>query len=136
MTGLANRYGAAGCSLYRRGRSRATCWAPPGPPLSDLSLEDTAYLHDLDRRLVQEAMEKKYLVSALDLDEDGDVTRFLENQLGGGYVFAFPLLSSDGPRGALVMTLPEDAEALNDGDIQALMALGEILQVAEERGRA
>ena len=136
VTGLANRYGAAGCSLYRYGRLRATCWAPPGPPLTDLPREDRAYLHNLDGRLVQAAMRNRYFVSALDLDQDGDITQFLETQLSGTYAFAFQLLTDEGPRGALVMYLPAESDALNDGDIQALMALGEVLQVTEERGMA
>lgn len=133
VTGLANRYGASACSIYRYGRKRQTAWAPTSEDIAGLERSDKAYLHNLDGRLVQHAMAKRALVSGLDLDVDGDVAEFLANQLPGTDIFAFPLLVDDGPRGAVVMYLPPGATSLNEADMQALMAIGEVLEVAEEQ---
>ncbi len=132
VVGIANRYGAASCSIYRYGRMRTTAWAPVGPELQALTPEDRAYLHNLDGRLVQEAMAKSCLVSGLDLDVDGDIHDFLDVHLPDMDIFAFPLMVREGPRGAIVIYLPNEASSLTDADIQALMGIGEVLQVAEE----
>lgn len=132
VVGIANRYGATSCSIYRYGRMRTTAWAPVGRELQDLSREDRAYLHNLDGRLVQEAMSKQDLVSGLDLDVDGDLHDFLDEHLPDMDIFAFPLMVREGPRGAMVIYLSKDATALTDADIQAFMGMGEVLQVAEE----
>lgn len=132
VVGIANRYGAASCSIYRYGRMRTTAWAPVGPELQALAREDRAYLHNLDGRLVQEAMAQSGLVSGLDLDVDGDLHDFMDLHLPDMDIFAFPLMVREGPRGAIVIYLSKDATSLADADIQALMGIGEVLQVAEE----
>ena len=132
VIGLANHFGASACSIYRYGRLRAAAWAPPGEEITRLEPEDRANLHNLDGRLVQEVLAKQTLVSALDLDLDGDIIDFMKESLGEMDIFAFPLMIEDGPRGALVMYLPEGSRPLNDADVQALMALGEVMEVAEE----
>ena len=132
VVGIANRYGAASCSIYRYGRMRTTAWAPAGPELQALPQADRAYLHNLDGRLVQEAMSQRGLVSGLDLDVDGDLHDFMDEHLPDMDIFAFPLMVREGPRGAIVIYLSKDAESLSDADIQALMGIGEVLQVAEE----
>ncbi len=133
VNGLANRYGAAGCAIYRYGRLRGTCWADPSPELTSLSPEDRANLHNLDGRLVQEAMTRGKIVSALDLDVDGDITDFLDGELEGMDIFAFPLMVGAQPRGALIMYLTTESESLGETDMQAMLALGEVLEVAQER---
>ena len=132
VVGIANRYEAAACSIYRYGRMRTTAWAPVGPELAELPKEDRAYLHNLDGRLVQEAMSQRGLVSGLDLDVDGDLHDFMDQHLPDMDIFAFPLMVREGPRGAIVIYLSKDGKALTDADIQALMGIGEVLQVAEE----
>ena len=132
VVGLANRYGASGCSIYRCGRKRTAAWAPVAPDLQELSQEDRAFLHNLDGRLVQEAMSRGEQVSGLDLDVDGDLTDFLNAHFPEMDIFAFPLVVDEGPRGAIVIYLPENSTPLTDVDIQAFMAIGEVIQVAEE----
>ena len=132
VVGIANRYGAASCSIYRYGRMRTTAWAPRVPSSRPSRSEDRAYLHNLDGRLVQEAMSQRGLVSGLDLDVDGDLHDFMDQHLPDMDIFAFPLMVREGPRGAIVIYLSKDATSLTDADIQALMGIGEVLQVAEE----
>jgi hypothetical protein len=103
-----------------------------GEELQVLSMEDRAYLHNFDGRLVQEAMSQRGLVSGLDLDVDGDLHDFMDEHLPDVDIFAFPLMVREGPRGAIVIYLSNDSTSLADADIQALMGIGEVLQVAEE----
>jgi len=133
VTSIANRYGASACSIYRCGKRRSTAWAQTAADVMGLSQDEKAYLHNLDGRLVQLAMAQRALVSALDLDVDGDVAQFLAEQLPGTDIFAFPLLVEAGPRGAVVMYLPPGSNALSEADLQAMMAIGEMLEVAEEQ---
>ena len=133
VTGLANRYGASACSLYRYGRKRCTAWAPTSEDIEGLPREDKAYLHNLDGRLVQHAIHNRGLVSGMDLDVDGDVATFLADVLPGTDIFAFPLLVDEGPRGAIVMYIPMDGTSLSETDLNGLMAIGEVLEVAEEQ---
>lgn len=132
VVGIANRYGASSCSIYRYGKKRTTAWAPVAPDIQRLAQEDRAYLHNLDGRLVQEAMKRKGRVSGLDLDVDGDLSDFLNAHFPDMDIFAFPLLERDGVRGAIVIYLSAESSPLMDVDLQAFMAIGEVLEVAEE----
>ena len=138
VVGIANRYGASSCSVYRYGQKRAIAWAPVAPDLQELSGEERAYLRNFEGRLAQASMSKRERVSGLDLIVDGDLTDFLNAHFPQMDIFAFPLTVDQVPQGAIVIYLPEDASPLTELDIQAFMAMGEIVQVAEDdlcRGR-
>ena len=133
--GIANRYGAASCSICRFGVMRKTVWASLGPPLLDLSSDEQDYLYTLDGRLVQRAADTGAVVSAMDLDLEGDVSSFLDEVLPQMDIFAFPLLTDDVLQGALVLYLPTDATPLGEVDLQALLAVGDILHLSDTATR-
>lgn len=134
VVGIANRYGAASCSLCRFGTKRKTVWASAGPPLLGLSGTERVYLHTLNGRLVQHAADTGAVVSALDLDVDGDVNDFLDDLLPHMDIFAFPLVAHESVEGVLVLYLPVGSTPLGDTDIQALLSVAEVLGVADRFG--
>lgn len=137
VTGLANHYQAASCSIYLGSRRGLLASAEPSEELELLVAEHEDALRDLESRLVALAFERGTHVSALDLidpeSEDEAVTP--DALLAAWDVFAFPLNTSGGTRAVVVLFLNEASRALGDTDIQALLALGEVLEVGAEKSR-
>ena len=135
VVGIANRFGAATCSICRFGAKRTTVWASAGSPLLELSGAERAYLQTLNGRLIQHAADTGELVSALDLDVDGDVNEFLDDFLPQMDIFAFPLISDATVQGVLVLYLPGGSTPLQDADVQALLSVAEVLRVVDASTR-
>jgi hypothetical protein len=129
VTGLANLYGASSVNLYGRDGRKALASAAVDLDISTLPADARARLAEIDRGLVEAVRAEGRMRSALDLDRSGDVTGFLGDALGVTDIFGFPLLADGRVVGAVVLTLPEHAAALGEMDVQALMAVGEVLDL-------
>lgn len=136
VTGLANHYQAATCSIYLGSRRGLLASAEPSEELEQLVAEHEDALRELEARLVALAFDRGTHVSALDLvDPDSDEEATSDKLLAAWDVFAFPLNTSGGTRAVVVLFLNEASRPLGEGDIQALLALGEVLEVGAEKSR-
>jgi hypothetical protein len=126
VTGLANHYRAATCSIYLYAADRLLASADPSRELEELAEAHRQSVRDIERRLVERAFESNAFVSGVDvraeLPPEWDV-------------FAFPLVSGDTARAVVVLFLDGSSRPLNEGDVQALSALGEVLDLAAEPDR-
>ena len=134
VTGLANHYGATSCKVLIGGHSKPIAASDEDGRLAQLTDEDRWKIGKMEHLLLQASMEKGELASVGDIPRgSAHLYEFLEEKLGLSHVFAFPLVVNKRPRGAIILHLPEDARALAEGDVQALLAIGEILHVMDER---
>lgn len=134
VTGIANHYAAATCSIYLSSARGLLAKADPSLDLEDLVESHKDAIADLERRLVARAFETGELTSAMDLvDPESDAKPTEDEMLQGWDVFAFPLNTTGGTRAVVVLFLGESSRSLGEADIQALMALGEVLEVGAEK---
>lgn len=126
VTGLANHYGAATCSIYLYAPDRLLASADPSRELEKLAAEQKQSFREIERRLVERAFERSEFVSGVDVDAE------LPPEWD---VFAFPLLSGQRARAVAVLFLDGSSRPLNEGDVQALGALGDVLDLAAEPDR-
>ena len=135
VTGLANHYNASTCSVHKDDSGWPTATADLGEDFVELDALQRARLESIEARLVRETIKSNERTSALDLDGEESLEEWLTDALGVMDIFAFPLRVDMRPRGALVLYLPTDSKPLGDSDLQALMAIGEVLRVAAEARR-
>ena len=134
VTGLANHYAAATCSIYLSSARGLLAKAEPSLDLEDLVEQHQEAILKLGQRLVERSFQTGELTSAMDLvDPESDVKPTEDEMLQGWDVFAFPLNTSGGTRAVVVLFLGDTSRSLGETDIQALMALGEVLEVGAEK---
>ncbi len=134
VTGLANHYEAATCSIYLSSARGLLASAEPSLDLEDLVEVHQEAIKDLQQRLVERAFETGELTSGMDLaNPDSDLVPTEDELLRGWDVFAFPLNTTGGTSAVVVLFLGETSRSLGESDIQALMALGEVLEVGAEK---
>ena len=111
--------------------------ADPAPAVADLDPEDRARLQGIEVRLIERAVERRGMVSALDLDEEA-VVLFLERALGVADLFAFALDAAEGDAvtEAVLLYLGEDSLPFRDPDMYALASLGALLALADRNADA
>jgi hypothetical protein len=129
-TGLANHYAAVTCSIHADAQGRPAAAAEPIRALRKLETADRAMFDATEARLVRAAVEKRVMVSALDLDDSAEFESFLSRTLGAMDLFAFPLLVGGTVRAVLVLGLSLDSDPLEAADLHGLMAAGELLALA------
>lgn len=138
VTGLANHYAAATCSIYLNSERGLLATADPSDELEALVTQHQLAIRELEQRLVRLALEKKRQMSAQDLHDPHDEEAVTEPELAlldMWDVFAFPLGTAGGTRAVVVLFLNEDSRPLGETDIQALLALGEVLEVGAEHAK-
>ena len=138
VTGLANHYAAASCSIYLNSERGLLASAEPSDELETLVQEHELAIRELEQRLVRKAFEVSRHVSAQDLidphaEEPEPATE--DALLATWDVFAFPLGTSGGTRAVVVLFLDDNSRPLGEADIQALLALGEVLEVGAEKAK-
>lgn len=126
VTGLANNYEAVACALFLEGRSEPIARADVHPAFPS----GNPAMRALAVELVELAHETGDIASALDLPDRFEPNRaLLDEAVGANDLFAFPLSRSGEQRATLVLCLPMSGPALDEPDVQALLALGEFLDV-------
>lgn len=129
-TGVANYYGAVACSIHTDGSGWAAAAAEPIRAVRKMAPIDKARRETLEAKLVAQAVEKKELTSALDLEDRDSTEAFLNRTLGVVDIFAFPLRFESRVRAVLVLYLSLNSDPLHDGDIHGLLHCGELLALA------
>ncbi len=134
VTGLANHYGAEGCSIYIDTSGWAAAAADPAPAVENLPRLDQARLETIEARVVEMARDRNRMVSALDLDEDQEqIEAFLMRTLGVVDIFGFPITreaDDAAPSGVVVIFLGENSKPFRDPDMYALSSLGGLIDMA------
>lgn len=138
VTGLANHYVAATCSIYLNSSRGLLARAEATGELETLVQAHEGAIRELEERLVTRAFERGTRVSAQDLiDPEAECPAPVTGDavLADWDVFAFPLNTSGGTRAVVVLFLDEGSRPLGETDMQALLALGEVLEVGAERSQ-
>ncbi|MFV1957837.1 MAG: hypothetical protein ACC662_00345 [Planctomycetota bacterium] len=131
VTSIANYYGAVACSTHTDASGWAAPAAEPIRAMRKMAPLDRARQQTIEARLVREVVGQKHMLSALDLEERDEVEDFFQRTLGVIDIFAFPLAFEEKVRAVLVLYLSMDSDPLAEADIHGLLAVGELLALAE-----
>ena len=106
--------------------------AEPIRAVTKMARPDRLRLEKAEADLVREAVKRRSMQSALDLDDSAQIEEFLVRTLGVVDIFAFPLTYEDKVRAVLVLYLSMESDVIRDADIHGLMSIGELLALAGE----
>ncbi len=129
-TSVANHFAAVACSIHTDASGWAAAAAEPIREMQKMARLDRARQETIEANLVKEAVRRKALVSALDLEDRSEIEAFLERTLGVVDIFAFPLLVDGRVSAVLVIYLSLDSDPLSEADIHGLLSVGELLALS------